>query len=94
MQTRHQARKLARLFGLSTVFTAALASSAFALTLNVTDADSHQPAIPHGATPSVVIGNLRGRTQTGFVRFDLTPLSAGTTITQAFWLSCAFISTT
>jgi hypothetical protein len=59
----------------------------FALTLNVTGdtyTDTQSPLQPLGAAPVIQIGNLNGRNQTGYVRFDLTPLPKGATISQAF----------
>jgi hypothetical protein len=74
--------------GLSAVFIGALASSAFAANpLNVTDdtyTDDQNPFQPMGVQPSVQIGNAGGHNQAGFVRFDLSPLPAGATVTQAF----------
>jgi Phage Tail Collar Domain/Collagen triple helix repeat (20 copies) len=69
------------------MLTGALAGPAFALTLNVTDdtyTDTQSPRQPLGAAPIIQVGNLKGRNQTGFVRFDLTPLPRGATISQAF----------
>jgi hypothetical protein len=77
----------ARLLGLYAVLTGALAGPAFALTLNVTGdtyTDTQSPLQPLGAAPVIQIGNLNGRNQTGYVRFDLTPLPKGATISQAF----------
>src|ERR1700730_12454939 len=37
-----------------------------------------------GADPAIRVGNAGGHNQAGFVRFDLSPLPAGATITQAF----------
>jgi len=80
-------RTRARTLGLSAAFLGALARSAFALTLNVTDdtyTDDQNPLQPMGALPRVLVGNAGGTNQAGFVRFDLTPLPAGATVTQAF----------
>ena len=77
----------ARLLGLYAVLTGALAGPAFALTLNVTGdtyTDTQSPLQQLGAAPVIQIGNLNGRNQTGYVRFDLTPLPKGATISQAF----------
>jgi Collagen triple helix repeat (20 copies) len=68
------------------VLTGALAGPAFALTLNVTGdtyTDTQSPLQPLGAAPVIQIGNLNGRNQTGYVRFDLTPLPNGATISQS-----------
>ena len=87
MGTRQLFRNSVRSLGLSAVLIGALASSAFATTLSVTDdtyTDDQNPLQPMGANPAVLVGNAGGHNQAGFVRFDLTPLPAGVTITQAF----------
>ncbi len=87
MRSRQPFGNSVRLLGLSAAFIGVLADSAFALTLNVTDdtyTDTQFPFQPLGAAPVLQIGNLNGRNQTGYVRFDLTPLPKGTKITQAF----------
>jgi Phage Tail Collar Domain/Collagen triple helix repeat (20 copies) len=86
MRSRPLFRSSARLLGLYAVLTGALAGPAFALTLNVTGdsyTDTQSPLQPLGAAPVIQIGNLNGRNQTGYVRFDLTPLPNGATISQA-----------
>ncbi|MGH6858275.1 MAG: DNRLRE domain-containing protein [Methylocella sp.] len=87
MHTGQMFRTSVRSLALSAALIGALASSAFAdSTLNVTDdtfTDDQNPFQPMGAQPSIQVGNLSGHNQAGFVRFDLTPLPAGATITQA-----------
>jgi hypothetical protein len=85
MMSRHRFRNMIRLFGLSAAFTGALASAAFALTLNVTDdtyTDSRLGTL-QGTAPNIVIGNTSS-TDTGYVRFDLAALPKTTVITKAF----------
>jgi hypothetical protein len=87
MYTRHMSPNILRSLGLSAAFTVALAGSAFADTYNVTDdtyTDDQLPMQQLGANPSIQIGNAGGHNQAGFVRFDLTALPAGATVTQAF----------
>jgi Phage Tail Collar Domain/Collagen triple helix repeat (20 copies)/TGF-beta propeptide len=87
MKTRQSFRNTVQRLGLSAALIGALASPAFALTLNVTDdtyTDNQFPGQILGNLPVLLIGNFMGHNQTGFVRFDLTPLPAGATITQAF----------
>ncbi len=87
MRTRQNFRNGVSSIALSAALMGALASSAFALTLNVTDdtfSDNLFPNQPKGAASVILIGNVSGRNLTGFVRFDLSPLPAGATITQAF----------
>jgi hypothetical protein len=88
MRIRQVFRYGVRALGLSAVFIGALASSAFAANpLNVTDdtyTDDQLPFQPMGVQPSLQIGNAGGHNQAGFVRFDLSPLPAGATVTQAF----------
>src|SRR5580704_4902907 len=87
MRTRHMFPNILRSLGLSAALIGALASSAFAQTLNVTDdtyTDDQLPLTPLGANPAIQVGNAGGHNQAGFVRFDLSPLPAGATVTQAF----------
>jgi hypothetical protein len=87
MHTRHMFPNILRSLGLSAAFIGALASSAFADTYNVTDdtyTDNQLPLTPLGANPAIQVGNAGGHNQAGFVRFDLSPLPAGATVTQAF----------
>ena len=87
MHTRRMFRNSVRSLGLSAAFVGALAGSALALTLNVTDdtyTDDQNPLQPLGGNAAIQVGNVGGRNQAGFVRFDLTPLPAGATVTQAF----------
>ncbi|MGC2349449.1 MAG: DNRLRE domain-containing protein, partial [Methylocella sp.] len=88
MRTRHTFRNGVRSLGLSAALIGALASSAFAANpLNVTDdtyTDDQIPMTPLGANPAILVGNAGGHNQAGFVRFDLSPLPAGATVTQAF----------
>jgi hypothetical protein len=87
MTTRQMFRYSVRALGLSAAFIGALASFAFAQTLNVTDdtyTDNQNAFQPMGANPAIQVGNAGGHNQAGFVRFDLTPLPAGATVTQAF----------
>ncbi len=86
MRTRHMFPNILRSLGLSAALIGALASSAFAQTLNVTDdtyTDDQLPLTPLGANPAIQVGNAGGHNQAGFVRFDLSPLPAGATVTQA-----------
>jgi hypothetical protein len=92
MKSGHPFRRNLRLLGLSATF-CALASAAFALTLNVTD-DTYTDSrlrTPLGAAPNIIVGNITSRapgaatgTQTGYVRFNLAALPQNTTITTAF----------
>jgi hypothetical protein len=87
MRTRQMFPNILRSLGLSAALIGALASSAFAQTLNVTDdtyTDDQNPFSPMGADPAIRVGNAGGHNQAGFVRFDLSPLPAGATVTQAF----------
>ena len=87
MRTRLMFRNGVQSLGLSAALIGALASSALALTLNVTDdtyTDDQNSLQPLGGNVAIQVGNIGGRNQAGFVRFDLTPLPAGATVTQAF----------
>jgi hypothetical protein len=87
MRTRQMFPNILRSLELSAALIGALASSAFAQTLNVTDdtyTDDQNPFSPMGADPAIRVGNAGGHNQAGFVRFDLSPLPAGATVTQAF----------
>ena len=87
MRARQTFPNILRSLALSAAFIGALASSAFAQTLNVTDdtyTDDQNPFQPMGADPAIQVGNAGGHNQAGFVRFDLMPLPAGATVTQAF----------
>ena len=87
MRTRQMFPNILRSLGLSAALIGALASSAFADTFNVTDdtyTDDQNPFSPMGADPAIRVGNAGGHNQAGFVRFDLSPLPAGATVTQAF----------
>jgi len=77
-------------------FLATLSTHALALTLNVTD-DTYVGPSDRGAdkdysdsrgkwgrSPLVRAGNSYNSMRVGFVRFDLTPLAAATTVTSAF----------
>jgi hypothetical protein len=87
MRTRQMFSNILRSLGLSAALIGALASSTFAQTLNVTDdtyTDDQNPFSPMGADPAIRVGNAGGHNQAGFVRFDLSPLPTGATVTQAF----------
>jgi hypothetical protein len=89
MSTRRPLRNCVRGLGLSAVLVGTLASPAFALTLNVTDDTyvySQRPNQILGATPVILIGNIGGRNQIGFVRFDLSPWPKSA---RSHKLSCA-----
>ena len=64
----------------------AFVPAAIADTINVTDdtyIDFTVPAGNYGASGSVVVGNVGGSARQGFVRFDLSPVPAGTVVSQA-----------
>jgi hypothetical protein len=87
MSTRQKFRNSVRALALSAAFIGALTSSAFAQTLSVTDdtyTDNQNAFQPVGANPAILVGNAGGPNQAGFVRFDLSPLPASATVTQAF----------